>query len=122
MHPADGQSRQRTADWESDPADLVARPDGHEGGQENYDRNEEGESCEALVVRDLNREMPIAEDDCAVADVVHAPDGNASHGDRRAEEERPGRDPLVFGESCNFHDQNTPVVEAFPSSPPVKEL
>lgn len=102
MHPADGQSRQSTANWESDPADLVARPDGHEGGQEHYDRNEEGESREALVVCDLDREMPIAEDDCAVTDVVHAPDGNASHADRRAEEERPGRDPLVLVRAATF--------------------
>lgn len=89
VHPTNGESGQRPSYRNADDADSVVRPDDYKSDQEHGDRNEEGHGCIRGTISDLNRKLGVPEHNRTIADVVHAPDGNASHRDRRAAEKIP---------------------------------
>ena len=54
--------------------------------EEGDDGDDTGECCVAIVVDELESWIAATEDDAAVADVVHAPDGDQTEGYRAGEE------------------------------------
>lgn len=92
MHPADGQSRQRSTDHDSDLADFVVGPDCRERGEKYEDGNEEGQRRGPRTVGNLHLEIPVQEDDCSVSNKVHGPDRDGAHRHGGADQEVPIQD------------------------------
>jgi len=89
MHSTDGEPGQGSSYRNAHDADSVVRPEDYKSNQEHSDRNEEGHGCIRGTIVDLYRELGIAELNRTVTDVMHAPNGNSSHRDRRAAEKVP---------------------------------
>lgn len=113
MHPADGQSGKRPSYRDANDADSVVRPEDYKSNQEYCDRNEEGYGCICGTVCDLYRKFGIPKYNRTVADVVHAPNGNASHRDRRAAEKIPV-ESRQLSLTAGLARLNLPIIHASP--------
>lgn len=86
MHTADRASREKASDQDTNVSWFLFDANGIEGGEQYNHRKYERCSGEGHIIQDLDILCPVTEDDGAVTDEVHAPDSDATHGDRGGEE------------------------------------